>query len=229
MTGRIDTVERLIKATREVLIEHGFAGATLERICATAGFTRGAFYSSFGDKDALFTVVAEDEYTESIKRLKAVSDQWEEDLHPRAVARGEASVVMTQLLPHALKAIGLGRDFFILHNEFLVRAAREPAWGLQFREVNRDFVLSLSQVLTQILAAVGREPTVRGEALSQAVIGIALRATGVDAWRHELPNHDPEHPAPRGTMLDLNDISALIINLLTACSKPVGTAELPAQ
>ncbi|AOZ72882.1 hypothetical protein BK816_05900 [Boudabousia tangfeifanii] len=222
MTGRADTVERLIAATRVVLIEHGFAGATLERICSEAGFTRGAFYSSVGDKDTLFSIVAEDEYVHSIQRLQTVSKKWEAELHPTVLKRGEAGAVMAQLLPSALEAIGLGRDFFILHNEFLVRAAREPAWGLQFRDINRDFVLSLSSVLTQILGAVGRVPSVRPEALSQAVIGIALRATGVDAWRHELPQLDPNSPTPRGTMLDQSDISALIINLLTACSAPRG-------
>lgn len=41
MGNRYETQNKLIAATREILIREGVEGCTLENICTTAGFTRG--------------------------------------------------------------------------------------------------------------------------------------------------------------------------------------------
>ncbi len=61
--GRADTKA----ATREALVDaalaefalHGLDGSSLDAICARAGFTRGAFYVHFVDRDALLVAVME--------------------------------------------------------------------------------------------------------------------------------------------------------------------------
>ena len=40
-------------AATSVFADRGIIGASVEEICEAAGFTRGAFYSNFADKDAL--------------------------------------------------------------------------------------------------------------------------------------------------------------------------------
>ena len=40
-------------AAVRVFAERGIIGASVEEICEAAGFTRGAFYSNFADKDEL--------------------------------------------------------------------------------------------------------------------------------------------------------------------------------
>lgn len=47
----------LVAAAAEVMAERGVAGTTVEEVTARAGFTRGAFYSNFADKDALVDAV----------------------------------------------------------------------------------------------------------------------------------------------------------------------------
>lgn len=48
------TREALLEAAAATFAERGYHGASIEDITARAGFTRGAFYSNFADKDALF-------------------------------------------------------------------------------------------------------------------------------------------------------------------------------
>ncbi|MDN7933168.1 TetR/AcrR family transcriptional regulator [Burkholderia metallica] len=48
--GDGQTRERLLQAARTIFAERGYAAASIERIAASAGYTRGAFYSSFRDK-----------------------------------------------------------------------------------------------------------------------------------------------------------------------------------
>ena len=51
---RQQTRDVLIAAATEVFAQRGFEGASLEEIAETAGFTRGAIYKHFTDKEDLF-------------------------------------------------------------------------------------------------------------------------------------------------------------------------------
>jgi AcrR family transcriptional regulator len=67
MTGKTKARELAKQETREALIRAGMALFTekgvdlpsLDAICARAGFTRGAFYVHFKDRDDFFTAVAD--------------------------------------------------------------------------------------------------------------------------------------------------------------------------
>ncbi|MCK7675861.1 TetR/AcrR family transcriptional regulator [Corynebacterium pygosceleis] len=225
MRSNPETRAKLVSATREVIVAHGFEGCTLERICRTAGFTRGAFYSNFADKDALFTLVVRDEYARVIELLDAVTREWVAAFHPGARHTSCSDEVAAEKLTDALlrtrERLGLDRDFLVLHNELLARAAREPEWAMQFMEINRDFVMGVGRALELMLAEVDRVPVKRTEAIAQAVIGITMRYTGVSVWRDRLENVEGEHRR-RGTMLELDDILDLLLTLLMASSAPAG-------
>lgn len=51
--------EALVSAGVELLAEGGLDGPSLDRICAVAGYTRGAFYVHFADRDAFVAAVME--------------------------------------------------------------------------------------------------------------------------------------------------------------------------
>jgi AcrR family transcriptional regulator len=48
------TRAKLLEAARDVFIATGYRGATLDSIAARAGFTKGAVYWHFPNKQALF-------------------------------------------------------------------------------------------------------------------------------------------------------------------------------
>jgi AcrR family transcriptional regulator len=56
---RQQTRDVLIAAATEVFARRGFEGAALEEIAETAGFTRGAIYKNFDDKEDLFFAVTD--------------------------------------------------------------------------------------------------------------------------------------------------------------------------
>jgi AcrR family transcriptional regulator len=61
----------LLTAARRVFMRRGFHGASLEEIAEEAGYTKGAVYSNFADKDALFLAVLEEHYQ---RRVGAYTD-----------------------------------------------------------------------------------------------------------------------------------------------------------
>src|SRR5260370_33034683 len=48
------TRERLLAAAERVLARHGYGGASIDLISAEAGYSKGAIYSNFESKEAVF-------------------------------------------------------------------------------------------------------------------------------------------------------------------------------
>src|SRR5438128_2278788 len=65
---RDDTREKLFEAAARVFEEQGIGGASIETLAATAGFSRGAFYSNFKSKDELIIAMLEDHLEQTIRR-----------------------------------------------------------------------------------------------------------------------------------------------------------------
>jgi AcrR family transcriptional regulator len=57
---RAMTRQYLLEAAATVFAAHGFHGATLDQVAAAAGFTKGAVYSNFKNKDELFLALLDD-------------------------------------------------------------------------------------------------------------------------------------------------------------------------
>ena len=48
------TRERLLAAAEQVLARHGYGGASIDLVTAEAGYSKGAIYSNFESKEAVF-------------------------------------------------------------------------------------------------------------------------------------------------------------------------------
>lgn len=69
------TRQSLLDAAARVFAEQGFHGATLDDVAAAAGFTKGAVYSNFKNKDDLFLALLEHHLAQDEMRLRATIDQ----------------------------------------------------------------------------------------------------------------------------------------------------------
>src|SRR5688572_21479791 len=57
--SKAETREALLMAALEEFAKHGLEAPSLDAICARAGYTRGAFYVHFKDRDELIAAVME--------------------------------------------------------------------------------------------------------------------------------------------------------------------------
>ncbi|SEP81375.1 DNA-binding transcriptional regulator, AcrR family [Microlunatus flavus] len=102
-----------------VFAERGVIGASVEEICEAAGFTRGAFYSNFADKDALVLALIEQGIAEEYAAAE------------RAVAELKAQgggLTATAAVAQVLGRLNLGgtgdRTSLLAQQELLLYAAR---------------------------------------------------------------------------------------------------------
>ena len=197
MGNRVETQDRLLAATRQIIINEGIEATSLEHICSVAGFTRGAFYSNFSSKDSLLGILAEAEYSDLIQRLRERVLLWENAQTPASRNDdGDRQLLMENLLFEALDAIHIDQGLYILHSEMLMRSIRDAEWGMRLLDLNREFADQLGSVLHTILTAAGRELTVPIGALTQSVIGVVMRAAGLAGWREAIRAYRSEHSTP---------------------------------
>src|SRR6516162_1002191 len=65
------TRDHLLAAAAQVFAERGFHGATLDEVAQVAGFTKGAVYSNFKNKDDLFLALFKANYEREMAQLMA--------------------------------------------------------------------------------------------------------------------------------------------------------------
>jgi AcrR family transcriptional regulator len=104
-----------------VFAERGVIGSSVEEICEAAGFTRGAFYSNFADKDALVLALIEqgiaEEYAaaeRAVTELKAFGSR---------LAPADAVARVLDRLNHGGRS---DRTNLLAQRELLLYAARVP-------------------------------------------------------------------------------------------------------
>lgn len=66
------TRRRLIEATETLVVELGYRGTAIARICERAGFTRGAFYANFTTKEDLLVAVLARQRTAEATALREI-------------------------------------------------------------------------------------------------------------------------------------------------------------
>lgn len=67
--SKVDTRRRLLDSAREVITSVGYQGATLDEIAARAGFTKGALYWHFPNKQAVFVALVADSIDRNLQFL----------------------------------------------------------------------------------------------------------------------------------------------------------------
>ena len=144
---RTRTRQRLMTAAMEVFAERGVSGSSVEEICEAAGFTRGAFYSNFADKDALVLALIE----QGVAEEYASAEEAVTELKARG-AGVAATDTVAQVLDHLNHGGPTDRTSLLAQRELLLYAARVPA----LREPYRTFTEACrTQIRSLVVDALG--------------------------------------------------------------------------
>jgi len=180
----------MLDAAAVVLAREGIQGASVEHICEQAGFTRGAFYSNFSNKDELVMALFEREREAMLSRMREAAE-------PAELLGDDLTVVIGTIMERFLVLQPPDRDWYLAHAEFELRGVRDDEVGRAFNEawraVKDQVVLLIDAVLAQfglrLTIASGHAATVLmgtyDNALREALI--ERREIDRDLLRHTLP------------------------------------------
>jgi AcrR family transcriptional regulator len=181
------TREALLDAAAAVFAKRGFHGASLDEIAETAGYTRGAIYKHFADKEELLQEVC----VRLNERTYAEFDEVPGVSQPIA-----EFMDVTDVTEQWRSMVDRDAEFRIVMLEFLMHAMRNPdarARALEFSRVNRQ---QLAEYLRQHAAAAGEELPLSTDDLA-GIFGITSDGFAQTALI------DPDAARLYGLMLDL--------------------------
>ncbi len=131
------TREHLLAAAAQVFAERGFYGATLDEVARVAGFTKGAVYSNFKNKDDLFLALFKANYEREMATLVATLEA--SDVPDVERLSDFVSVIREEerRVPNAA----------LLHQEFWLYATRNPEARARLVAIDEEAVLAVAELL----------------------------------------------------------------------------------
>ncbi len=153
---REETREQVLAAAARVFAARGFHATSLDAIAEEAGFSRGAVYYNFADKEDLFLELLDRRCAERAQDLRDVFSDTDDPDDVQATSR------QAQVADHALDAMTGDTEWRALYLEFLAHAARDSAFRRRFAKRCADMRGALDEVVAQRTAPVadvlGMEP-----------------------------------------------------------------------
>jgi AcrR family transcriptional regulator len=174
---RQQTRDHLIQAAARVFAERGFHGASLDQVAAAAGFTKGAVYSNFKNKEDLFLALLEAKRDSEMEALYATLEA--SDSPPEAQLPEFVTLVQDQTTE-------LGGNWDVLYTEFALYAMRNPAAREKLAEFDALTIAKVAELIDGARTAQGIDALEQPEHVARIIVALfrgisVMRALNADA------------------------------------------------
>ena len=164
---KAETREALLDAAARIFGRRGFHGASVDQVAEEAGFTKGAVYSHFGSKEALFLALLDRHFERRVQEISELL-RTQDDLVTQ-MRDGSREFVRTILAE---------KDMSLLMMEFWTYAVRNEPLRQQVVARVRRMKAELAELFGERLAHLGVQLPVTLDELALATIvgahGIAI-------------------------------------------------------
>jgi AcrR family transcriptional regulator len=168
------TRTQLLRTARDLFLRDGYLATSLDKVADAAGFSKGAVYSNFRNKDELCLAVLDEIRAE---RASEVTGLLQASTTEERLRRFEA---------WAERVIG-DPQWTTLEFEFAVHARRDP----HLRREMADRITAVGQVVASAVAGLGdRETENAPMAAGEAAVALLCLGVGMGLFR----SIDPEMP-----------------------------------
>jgi AcrR family transcriptional regulator len=171
---REETREHVLAGAAQVFARRGFHATSLEAIAEEAGYSRGAVYYNFADKEELFLELLDRRCAERAQDLHAVFADVDDDVE----ATSQQAQIAAQ---RALDAMTGDPQWRALYMEFLAHAARDSAFRRRFSKRTQDMRGALEDIVAErtrpIAGALDMEPE---------QLAVVIDALGTGLWAHHM-------------------------------------------
>jgi len=172
---REETREQVLAAAARVFAQRGFHATSLDAIADEAGFSRGAVYYNFADKEELFLELLDRRCAERAQDLREVfADTPDGDV---AATSRQAQLAAD----HALDAMTGDPEWRALYLEFLAHAARDTAFRRRFSKRSTEMRSALEDVVIERTRPVAGALDMEPEQLA-----VVIDALGTGLWAHHM-------------------------------------------
>lgn len=171
---RENTRTKLVRASLDVFVEKGIDGATVDDLVKAAGFTRGAFYSSFSSKEEVFIAL----FDEVTAELMAIANSSVESAVADVEADESCSILEAddaQVMLAVFEGIRpFGRQWYLLYSDAIARSLRDETLRAELAGQRERMRNQIGALLATRLEASGERALLPVEDLAQLLMGIFI-------------------------------------------------------
>lgn len=153
------TVTALLDAALELFAEQGYGSTSIPEICSRAGLTKGAFYSNYANKEALFLAL--------LDRSWARRAEWIRLALPDAIRTDPPADLSTHTGSGAVD-----RQWTLVSTEFSLHAIRHPEIAALLVEHERRVRAELAVLIAESLERLGRRPSIPVDELARMIVAV---------------------------------------------------------
>jgi AcrR family transcriptional regulator len=153
------TRERLLAAARQVVARTGYGGASIDAIAAEAGFSKGAVYSNFDSKEAIFLELLARQKASELAELTALVD-------------GAAPAEAMRVLEEWLHVAGDDVEWALLAMELKLHARRNAAFARHYDELEARTNAMLGELIVKLFMASGKVPPTAPAEVAAAIVSM---------------------------------------------------------
>lgn len=165
----IHHTEGILDAARALVLEHGAAAATIDRIAGASGAPVGSLYHRFGSRDALLARLW-------VRAVKRSQERYLHALEDPSAAPVEAAVAAAlAVYDHALADRGDARLLVSLRREDLLERPLPPEIARELDELNRPLGRAMARLARVLYGRAGRAQVERVVLATVDLVHGALR------------------------------------------------------
>jgi AcrR family transcriptional regulator len=172
---RQETREEVLAAASRAFARNGFHGTSLDAVAEEAGFSRGAVYYNFADKEELFLELLDRRCAERARDIREVFGSGGDDL--------DSTAEQAQLAAKdALEAMIGDPEWRALYLEFLAHAARDKNFRRAFARRTDEMRAALEEVVVERATLIDEDAL----GMSPQELAVVIDALGVGLWAHHM-------------------------------------------
>ena len=169
--SRLETRTRLLESAAELFARGGYEGASVDLIAESAGYSKGAFYSNFENKEAIFLALLD---AHKRREIEALAQLLAQDI--------PASELVSQIRNSESSRVS-DFDFGLLSAEFQLQACRDKTFAKTYAKLHLTHVDTMAGLITKLFAKLDRTPPSMPKDLADIIMalttGLSLQRTSV--------------------------------------------------
>ena len=169
--SRLETRTRLLESAAELFARGGYEGASVDLIAESAGYSKGAFYSNFGSKEAIFL-----ELLDAHKRREI-------DALAHLLARDIPASELLSLIRNSETGRGSDFNYGLLSAEFQLQACRDKTFARTYAKLHRTHRDTMAGLVIKLFAKLDRIPPSDPKDLADIIMalttGLSLQGTSM--------------------------------------------------
>jgi AcrR family transcriptional regulator len=169
--SRLETKTRLLESAAQLFARGGYEGASVDLIAENAGYSKGAFYSNFGSKEAIFLELLD---THKRREIEALA---------QLLAMDISASELLSMIRNSETEHGSEFDVGLLSAEFQLQARRDKTFAKTYAKLHRTHLDTMAGLVAKLFAKLDQvppsDPKYLAEVIMALITGLSLQGTSM--------------------------------------------------